>query len=641
MLRDWVACASLACANPLFFLNLCAENPAVPEAADLLDLLSHEPLRGDPARVEEAWRRVVPERPQPRVTPPRHVFPVYLRWYDEGMIVPLLAEPADEWCVSDAFSTFDFGGRPRTAVAGLMSLLEVVESAWGALRGQPLPLRWRRALAIAIGCPLHFRAIGGRSLQLPLLLAVLRELAATPFSAEHSGAMPFGERAVFATGTVEPDGAFGGVDALERKLAAFVRETPGEHHAVLTSHQVGQLQGTDEGRALLGQLRFRTADSVSALLQMDEFQAGMEALAGPPHPTEIDSLLGTMERLGRSVRFADAAVVSAWLLPHATSDHYRVQLLSNAAMMLLHRGRYLDAEPYVVEIRGMLERPGTQLGDGQRARAAAALASEMFDRADAAGGLALLDRMAEFEPHADAADRARVHGSKCQLYRLAGDWDAAVREGEAAVEFAKAGFASEAGRDINYLIHALLRRAEAIPAGRGADLDHAERLLAKSAGCWAPVDNANARASHFGFCLHYAAELARLRGTPHRPAEAPVWKGPWGHPRLFELLACARNGGNQMPERIAYARALVETATGFRSWGGLFELFFLVYSLYAAALDGAARPEDVAALDDWVEKARSNGVPGWRATLGVALSELRRDQSLDNADALCQAIPYH
>lgn len=397
--QDWLACSALATANPVFFLNLCRDLAGAAErnsAADILDLLARGPITGDPTRAVLAWARIFEGRPAPHVSAPRHVFPVYLSRYDLGMVVPLQVEPSDEWSVSDAFGTFAFEGAPRTPIAGLMGILGCVEAAWRIAHGESLPLRWRRAFTLSIGCPLHFRAIGGRSLELPLLLALLRELAAPRFSAAKAASFPFGDYAVFASGKIVGDGSFGEVRQLVRKLEAFVRETPGTHQAVLTSAQIRELEDSPRGRDLLGRIGVHCADSVVKLIELEPLAAGLSQLAGPPHPTEIDALVRAMDRLGRSVRFDDAAAISGWLLPHAASDHYRIQLRSHAAMMLLHRGRYLEAKPHVEAVRRLAGERSSVVSAGMRVRAMASLGSEAFDRAAPDEGLALLDRVADY-----------------------------------------------------------------------------------------------------------------------------------------------------------------------------------------------------------------------------------------------------
>ena len=114
-------------------------------------------------------------------------------------------------------------------------------------------------------------------------------------------------------------------------------------------------------------------------------------MVGPPHATEVDALLAQMDRLARSVRFRDASSVAAWLIPHVTSPPYRLRLLVRAGISLVHEGRYLDAEQYLTSAQQLLTRSPSELGVDDRARAVAALASQMFDQAAPEEGLELLE----------------------------------------------------------------------------------------------------------------------------------------------------------------------------------------------------------------------------------------------------------
>ena len=171
---------------------------------------------------------------------PRHLFPVFLPYYGVGMVVPLIIQPSEDWSPSDAFGTFEFDGPIRSAVDGLMNLLRLVEETWLQRPGRSvIPLRWRRAFALSIGCPVHFRAIEGRSLQFPLLIALLRELCTQPFSANGATEVPFGNQAVFATGIMQKRRSNRQSRIIGGKVEAFIRETPGSRSAILTGDQIG------------------------------------------------------------------------------------------------------------------------------------------------------------------------------------------------------------------------------------------------------------------------------------------------------------------------------------------------------------------------------------------------------------------
>jgi len=646
ILHDWLACTAFGSANPLFFFALCARRSERPEAANLFRFLTAQPLTGDRALVLKAWR----DNPffdqgasDLKIQEPRHVFPVFLPYYGVGMVVPLLVQPSEDWSPSDAFGTFEFDGSVNTAADGLMNLLRLLEDTWLRRSGRTaIPLRWRRAFALSIGCPVHFRAIEGRSLQVPLLIALLRELCTQPFSSNGAARVPFGNQSIFATGTLQSGGIFGKVASLEEKLEAFVRESSGARTAILTGDQMRELERTDNGTRLLARINPLRADNISDLLDIDAFQPGLEAIAGPPHLTEVDALLAQMERLARSVRFRETSSIATWLLPHVKSPPYRLRLLVRAGMSLVHQGRYLDAEQYLGNAQQLLTHSPPELGVDDRARAAAALASQMFDQAAPEKGLELLETVTSQLEFCTAANRVRVLGQRCQLLRFLRRWDEAVKAGEEAVHLAKQGLASEAGMDMNFLIHTLLRRAAAHPSSCKADLHWAEELLEQSRTAWAPADSRSARESHLGFCQHYEAEVARLRRTPYDPGETPPCIGVWAHPRMFALLACARNRAHDFSQRLQYARILRRTAAEFRErYCGLFEMFYLVYDSYLAYLEGKPTGQNTQLLTLWYNDQAAKGAPGWRRLLEPTVTCAPPSYNEGWVEELCDVIPYH
>src|SRR6185295_15028691 len=94
---------------------------------------------------------------------------------------------------------------------------------------------------------------------------------------------------------------------------------------------------------LLGDLQWRVADRLTELVRLEEFRSGMEWIAGPPHQTEIDSILHLMNQAARSIRFQDEANIAGWLAPYVREVPYRMDVLCHAALPLLHEGRYLEA----------------------------------------------------------------------------------------------------------------------------------------------------------------------------------------------------------------------------------------------------------------------------------------------------------
>ena len=636
ILQNWLASSPFAAANAVFFLELCARRAGT-AAANLTDFLSRRELAGDREKVGQAWAACgLPGAPQ--VSLPRHVFPISLPEYVVAMLVPLHFRAAEEWSAPDVLA----GLGPDSPVDGLMRLLGVVEQTWMRHAShRPLPLRWRRPFAVSADCHVHFHRIDERSFELPLLIALLRELCASPVPFQTTRQMPFGDGPVFASGSIRDDGNIGGAGALLLKLEAFVREAPPNSPAVLTPDQNASLRDSPVGRELLDRIQLVTAPDIAHLLDLDVFHDGLELFTGGPRPGELDELLSNMDRLVRSVRFVDAAAIAEWLEPHVTSPCYRARLLMHASAALLHAGRNRQADVYSRQIREVIVSP--DLGSEQRVRAAALLASQSVDDADPEEGLELLSQVEPELQWCSAATRAPLLGSKSRLLRALEHWDDAVEAAESAVDLAMRAAAHEAGIDINFLVHALLRRATTVRRSKKGDLARAERLLDESETEWAPVDDANRHAAHLGFCLHLRAEWARVSRRPCEPAAAPAWSGAWGHARLFELLACARNYANYRETRLHYARELVAAVDDFchDSGTGLFPMLRLVYRVYQRVLENSPFESELQELAAWCEQQADLGAPGWKRRLGSFCRPPTRRDETRWAEKLCDAIPDH
>lgn len=603
-------------------------------------LQEHE-LFGDPSLIRSAFAKANAAFVPVKLRAVRHVFPVVLSRYGVGMLVPLFIVRAATWEASDAFASFQFGSATQSPMQGLEKLLKIIERCWAEFGRGALPLRWRTAFAISIGCPVHFEAIGGQSLQLPLVLALLREICTIDFGVNAPSRVPFGDGPVFSTGTITETGSIGEVHAVEKKLEAFVREAGSGTVAVLTQKQYEYLSSRPRGIELLARVDWKIANSISELLKNEELRQPLETLTGPPHPTEIDSLLTEIQKLNRNIGFRDAAAISGWLLPHVKDAPYRWELLMHSGLNLLHRGEYRGAEIYLGELEQMVRERPAFLGVDACAMAAAALASLLFDKAEPLRGLALLESVIPAVELCSVAARTRVFGEYCQLLRSVKRHDEAVKTGEEAFRLAKAGLASEAGRDLNYLIHALLRRAGASSGMAASDLSRARALLLESQSAWAPKNDLNMRAAHLGFCQHYEAELARLSAVPYTPAEAPSWTGDWGHSRLFVLLSAARNKNNALALRLQCAEQLVAASREFSRFGPLFQLLTCVYEIYDAHICSREIASTVDTLESWCRKTAMDGAPGWENLLGPVLKSRSGMQEARWIEELCDAVPYH
>lgn len=194
----------------------------------------------------------------------------------------------------------------------------------------------------------------------------------------------------------------------------------------------------------------------------------------------------------------------------------------------------------------------------------------------------------------------------------------------------KQGLAGDTGQDMNYLIHALLRR------GREEDLSRAEQLLGESKTIWAPRERAE---SHLTFCLHYEAELARLRQQRFTPPHEAPYSESWSHAYAFALLSCARNRAHSTEERLAFLERAMDF--GKKGRNPLFQLFHLVYGVYYAGLSGSgAGLEAVRGIGAWCEARSKEGAPGWARWLGPCLEQHPGMAEQDWAEGLMGRIPY-
>lgn len=640
LIGDWHLALSYGCANPRLYLALAGAHLKAAPKRELQRVFLENGLHGDPTVLRAAWEQLAPGLRTPAIRPYRHVFPVYLQNYGIGMLVPFSLRPAPDWSASDAFR--GFARDPELSPAqGLMELLRQVEDAAADVLGIRVPIHWRAALACSVDAPVHAGAIAGNSLQVPLAVALMREFCALPIGRGSPAQVPFGAQPVFCTGDVSARGGFGEAGALTHKLSAFVREAGAGHPAILTAGQARALEARADARQWLAQVQVHLADSLSDLLRLPEFAAGLEVLSSPPNITELDSLVTEMNRQTGRLRFAETREAACWLLPYAASDAYRLRLSMLAGMPLLHEGRIAEARVHLNEMERLLREETALLGADVCAEAAASLASESIDLAEPELGLRLVRQVLPRHRHCSIPKRVMLFGAQSETLRALGRWDAAVRSAEQAVELARTGFASEAGRDMNYLAHALLRRAANRPRTRAADLDRAAVVLTDAAGTWAPLTAA--RETHLGFCIQFEAELARLRGTPYDPGHEPPWQGTWRHPYLFALLACSRNPAHGRDLRIAFAQRTIAFCDGLiqRFGPGIFQVMGLIYRTGYAVQCGDDPRHWAAAIQDWCADRERAAMPGWRRRL-ARFAELPAPAGRQKwVDGLYDAVPHH
>lgn len=616
---EWMLASMFGPSNPVFFAARHRDGAQGACATQIGEFLRNRDIAGNTGLLGNVW----PEEwgPMPRASVPRHVIPVFSGYARAGWMVPLRCTPAQDWRVSDAFGRMGMssGVEPSRALG---QLLEWLENAIERELGRRPPLRWRSPLEIHVACPVHIEAIAGTSLQLPLLLGLLRELTSIPAGPGRAAQTAFGTGPLFATGEMNwQTGEIVEVDHVSEKLEGFLREYGDGLPAVLLPIQLEEVK-----RAGLGhRVEPHVVSNVAEMLRLPQWKAGIEHACRPPHITEIDSFLELVSKLHRSVRFGDGKSVCLWMREAVQDGYYRYRIDSEIGMCELHAGNFEGAWRYLETVRRAVEENASFLGADDRANSLARIGSTLLDLGEARCGLEFLN-LAPPLGQCTIAARVRLSGARSQLFRAMGDYDQAVTAGEAAVEWAKAGLARDTGQDMNYLIHALLRRKAE------GDWDRAERLLAESKTEWAPPDRP---ATHLTFCLHYEAELARLRGVPFDPPAAPYTSGIWSHAYAFALLACGRNRAHSVAERIAF----LERALAFPAGRDvLFQLFAIVYRMHRAVLAGDTVGGLVDQAVEWCRLRAETGAPGWERALGPWLQQATPTEAW--VEGLTQRIPY-
>ncbi|HOH52172.1 MAG TPA: hypothetical protein PLI98_15675, partial [Candidatus Hydrogenedentes bacterium] len=569
-------------------------------------------------------------RDSPAMRPTVHAFPVYSHEARTAFMIPveIAAQQEGPWQVSDAFGRFSLRGRTEEtyplATVGL--LLEQVEQAWEACKNRPLLLFARFPQRMTLGCPVHLDAIDGDSLQLPLLVALIRSTAGA------RGTLPFGPGPVFSSGTVDlSDGAFGEVGFLKEKIRGFLREYGRGHPALLTPIQMEQAAPFREEFSALHE-----AANLDELVALPEVSGALEAVSRrAPSSRELSSLAREMERLERTGAGPTLERILAWALPSLEGrPGLRFVYLYHAALSACHRGMYLSQKARFCELRRMIGQHRQAFGVNERVRLAAGWATEAFDHCDNNRDLEHLFCSLEKDGlgHASMAERARFWGARSQFLRLGGRHSEAAEAAKQAVRFAELADPAETGRDINYQIHALLRRAQADQHALPSLLKEAHRLLGQSRKA-APDDS-----FHQLFCVYYGGELARLRGVRWAPP-GEVWQGTASHPRAFCLMSCARNGKNSSARRreaVGRAAEMMEALHGHPD--DLFGLFEGVFRHYAAALAGDGAADGLRRqLKEWLG---ADEHAGWRARMRRALAGGSLLSDMDRAEMLCDAIPH-
>ena len=568
-----------------------------------------------------------------------HIFPVVQEIVNEGFMVPLNITPSDDWHISDAFGTFGISSN-KTPYEIFNNFLEAIEEKWLQTNpGNPLPLRWRKTFSLSIQDFLHFNAIGGKSLQVPLTVAVLRTFAQRQGTSSKNSCLPFGNAPVFSSGVLNlPSGQFEPIDGLDIKLEAFIREYGKGLTAILTTNQIMQLE--KDFPNLLEQINLVQADNLTDLLALKELYDGLIKFCSPPQATEIDALLELMFKIKTKVRFKEMEEIIKWLRPNISSPVYTFQLERNLGQTEAHKGKFTKAVEYLKNATKILSQNPSYFGISEKIDLATAWGTAAVDTCDEKIAMSLLKNIKADIDHADASKRAKYWGTLCQIYRVTEAYDQSIAAGEKSIFFADFALASEAGRNRNYLIHALIARARNAPETLDADLARAKILLHEARNEWAPIHQENV---HFGFCLHFEAEIARLQGHSFLLPKEPHWLGGWGHPWMFALLSCTRNIKNNWDQRESYADQMTIYSQGKRTTSklSLFDLFYHILSMYTNSMNGKPINENLNEISTWCKIQKKMGFPGWYSKLMPFINSIgKKSDPYSSVVDLCDHFHY-
>lgn len=560
--------------------------------------------------------------------PVRHVIPVYDKHTDCGFMVPLRMEPARAWHVSDAFGRFVEG--ESDPAAAFDSCVDIVQRAWEQSHPNPcLPLRWRHPLRISLGCAVHLERIDGESLQVPLVIAVLRAVC------ELAGhAMPFGPGPVFSTGELAEDGTFLPVGFVAKKLEAFIREYGPGHTALLSPRQLRELKLDSP---FLQDVDPVAVHSLQALFDRPEMQDSLLPLCNAPDPREMDGLLPRIAEAKQRIDFTEMERMAKWALERKWSLPNEAMLRHHLALGGAYRAAAFEARHHFERLRALLGRPNARdLGADDWIHHYTALQRFGFYMANP-DWCKRLDATAEaLLPHASLLRRLAYHGSHCQLGRVHDRHDEAVAHGETSRKIAKRGHHGEVARATNYLAHVLLHRARRNGPSADADRQRARKLIAESRGKWAPA-HPGARAVNEYHCLLYEAELDRQAGRVS-PVEPPTYRGGWEVGYDLYATALARQAGRAQAERLQLLDDILERRG---AWGAarVGELYLACWRLYRAEVRGNGTMPACAALEGVLDRFEAYGHPGWKRRLSGAIAKVRAGEP-GAVEALMDRVPF-
>jgi hypothetical protein len=611
--KDLALCIALWPSNPILVLETIAR--------EWTDVSSREEYRrltavltglrgGETTCTAEALQAFrlqtkLPEEllPQATCSRSRPVVPVFSRRMGLGLIAPLDLSPATDFAVHPHL---------QIRVERLWNLASLAQAALGKVIGRECPLSLRLPCTINTCYP---ESITGRSMELPLLLAILQRVAP-----EGASLKP-----IFASAGIDEAGKFEEVEHLEKKLNAFLREVGPGATALLTPRQ----------RTLLGHnhslfeevLVVSTVDELMAVL----FGKGWLAeVLEPVNTVEVDRLLATVRSLfGQQLhRVALQAAEAMEACGHALTAPQKVEHLGLIQYGHSYFGRFQEGIHYLERARTLLDKHAGLVGHDWRADKLNKMAVQFYDAHRFGKGKDLLIPISgetgdQFPDHMDRVLVGKVLGTLGQLDTALDRLTEGRRLLERCVHMLKQVAPSEVSRACNYLVHNRLRAGSS---------EEAEQLLKESAS-WVDLVDTYGRQ----FRSFYRAEIARQRNSPPPEGLPLVENLPLPHPLAFTLQALARNQALALEERLGFISRAAQVVEAHEA-GGVCRFLALGYRLYEAGLlkDGdefATRRQE---LREWM--AEVGGEPYQNRYQGFLETENR---SLSVAEALLAAVPYH
>ncbi|MFP3869626.1 MAG: hypothetical protein ACLFVT_01930 [Syntrophobacteria bacterium] len=533
----------------------------------------------------------------------RPVVPVFSSRMGQGLIAPLDLSPATDFAVQPHL---------QIRIDKLWSLASLAQRALRNLTGREYPLSLRLPCTVSTCYP---ESIAGRSMELPLLLAILRRVAP-----EGASLKP-----IFASAGIDEAGRLEEVEHFEEKLNAFLREVGPGATAVVTPRQ----------RALLGDRR-SLFEEVLVVSTVDELMAALfrkawlaDALE-PINNVEADRLLATVRSLfGQQLhRVALQAAEAMEACGHALTAPQKVELLGLVQYGHSYFGRFQEGIHYLEKARTLLDEQTGLVGHDWRADKLNKMAVQFYDAHRFREGRNLLVQISgekgdEFPDHMDRVLAAKILGTLGQMETALDRFNEGQHLLEKCVHMLKQVAPSEVSRACNYLVHNRLRAGSP---------DEAEQLLKESAS-WVDLMDTYGRQ----FRSFYRAEIARQRNSPAPEDLQLVENLPLPHPLAFTLQALARNQALALEQRLGFISRAAKILEAHEA-GGVCRFLALCYRLYEARLlknddEFAARRQE---LREWMAEVGSE--PYQARYQGFLEAENR---PLSFAEALLAAVPYH